>query len=82
MSTCIKHLYNEYEAENADGLDLSDKAERLLEPLFRMYSDDGFSLRDALTIVTSTANYIVAVKILRKAIAKRTEERLLTNKNL
>jgi hypothetical protein len=47
-----------------------------------MYSDDGFSLRDALTIVISTANYIVAVKILRKAIAKRTEERLLTNKNL
>ena len=80
MSIPIKHLYNEYEAENIDGLDLSNKVEKLLEPLFREIQSNNFSMRDALSIVTSAANCIVAEKVLRKAIAKRTEERLLTNK--
>ena len=82
MSTCIKHLYNEYEAENIDGLELSTKVEKALEPILRDMQNKDFSLRDALSIITSTASCIVAEKVLRKAIIKRADERLASNKRM
>ena len=71
----MKRLYNEYEALNDLGHDLDDKIYELLTPVFDDIVSCDVDGRDAMSVVTSTVDGMLAERILRRTMRRKRLER-------
>ena len=71
----MKDLFNKDERYTTNGIDLDSEVSKVLRPLYKSWSEKGFSLRDISHIIISEAVSLECDFILRKAvrITKRKE---------